>query len=305
MLFREERQGEQGLTLQQAYQKFIEIYLPSKYGSPVTWRGYTYDVKEWLDQAQIKYVDELDLEAVQSYLATGKNRERKGSTRQRKVAALKAFFTYLEKTLQLLPTDFSAAMIWPKVTKDDPRFLTPEQYQAILREAGHHARDLAMLEVLLQTGIRLSELTGLKLDDVDLPIKPSPNLTTGYGIIRIKRKGGKVKELALNYKACRALLSYKRVRPQSDYPTFFLTKYCTPMTNRSVEKAFKKYAVAAGVSWAHVHTFRTTHITQHIAKGTDLKTVQENAGHSSLKTTDYYAGLVKEAQVKAMQEHAL
>src|SRR5689334_13221087 len=106
---------EQRLTLEQAYRKFTEIYLPSKYGSPVTRRGYTYDVKEWLDQVQIAYVDELDLEAIQSYFAIGKNLKRKGSTRQRKVAALKAFFTYLEKTLQLLPTDFSQALIWPKV----------------------------------------------------------------------------------------------------------------------------------------------------------------------------------------------
>ena len=184
----------QGVALADVYRKFVEIYLPSKYGSPITRRGYTYDVQEWLDQAQITYVSDLDLEVVQSYLTTGKNLRLKESTRQRKVAALKAFFTYLEQTLQLLPEDFSAAMIWPKVEKDDPRYLTPEQYQAILREAGHHARDLAMLEVLLQTGIRLSELTGLKLDDVDLPVKPSPDLSTGYGIIRIKRKGGKVKE---------------------------------------------------------------------------------------------------------------
>ena len=77
------------------------------------------------------------------------------------------------------------------------------------------------------------------------------------------------------------------------------------MTNRSVEKAVKKYAVAAGISWAHVLTFRTTHIVQHIAAGTDLKTVQVNAGHSNLETTNAYADLVKEAQVKAMQEHAL
>jgi site-specific recombinase XerD len=54
-----------------------------------------------------------------------------------------------------------------------------------------------------------------------------------------------------------------------------------------------------------VYTFRTTHITQHIALGTDLKTVQTNAGHTSLKTTNYYGDLVKEAQIKAMQEHAL
>jgi len=303
-VFQEESVQER-ITLEQAFEKFRTIYLPAQYASEVTRRGYIYDVQEWLEQVQTTYVDELDLDSVQLYFVSGRNLERKGSTRQRKVAAVKAFFHYLEKTLKILPADFSARLIWPKVTKDEPRALNKTQYQAILREAAHDARDSAMLELLLQTGIRLSELTGLTLADVDLPKRPSPDLATGFGFIRVRRKGGKTQELALNYKACRAMSAYLRVRPKSDYPNFFLTKYKTPMTNRSVEKAFKKYARAADVPWAHVHTFRTTHITQHIASGTDIKTVQTNAGHTSLKTTNYYADLVKEAQIKAMQEHAL
>ena len=62
---------------------------------------------------------------------------------------------------------------------------------------------------------------------------------------------------------------------------------------------------SAGVRWAHVHTLRTTHITEHIARRTDIKTVQGNAGHASLATTNFYARYVKEAQIRAMQENAL
>jgi integrase/recombinase XerD len=158
---------------------------------------------------------------------------------------------------------------------------------------------------LLQTGIRLSELTALQMDDVTLPIKPSPDPMTGFGLLRVKRKGRRLQEFILNYKACRAVKNYLRVRPDSTSSSLFLTKYGTSMTNRSVQKAFKKYAVATGISWAHVHTLRTTHITHHIASKTDIKTVQGNAGHLNLATTNYYAQFVKDAQIKAMQEHAL
>ena len=63
--------------------------------------------------------------------------------------------------------------------------------------------------------------------------------------------------------------------------------------------------VAPLSAWAHVHTLRTTHITEHIARRTDIKTVQGNAGHANLATTNFYARYVKEAQIRAMQENAL
>jgi integrase/recombinase XerD len=200
---------------------------------------------------------------------------------------------------------FSQGLIWPKVSRDEPRSLSEAQYTALLREASYSARDFAMLELLLQAGIRLSELTGLALEDITLPEKPRNDATSGYGLIRVRRKGGKEQELIINYKACRAIAAYLKVRPKSDYPNVFLTKYITPMTNRSVQKAFKKYATVAKVPWAHVHSFKTPHITQHLAHKTDIKTVMVNAGHRSLKTTQYYADLVKEAQIRAMQENAL
>jgi integrase/recombinase XerD len=293
------------MLLQTAFEKFQTVYLPTKYRSPVTRRGYTYDLTEWLATTSLTYVDQLDLDVIHVYLAKLEQKGLKAASRQRKAAAIKAFLTYLEVNLHLLSPDFSNGLIWPTVGKDEPRSLSEAQYTAIMREASYDPRDAAMLELLLQTGIRLSELTGLTLDDLTLPTKPSNDPVNGFGLMRIRRKGGRLQELVLNYKACRALKTYLKVRPNADSPTVFLTKYKTPMTNRSVEKAFKKYAVAAGVPWAHVHTFRTTHITYHLANKTDIKTVMVNAGHRSLRTTQYYADLVKEAQIKAMQEHAL
>lgn len=205
----------------------------------------------------------------------------------------------------MLRRDFSAGLIWPHANQDEPRALAKSEYEALLRACSHHPRDHAMFELLLQTGIRLSELTSLTLESITLPARPSAHTETGYGELRVRRKGGRLQELVLNYKTCRTLASYLRVRPAPDTPALFLTKYAEAIGNHSVQKAFKKYAREAGVSWAHVHTLRTTHITQHLAAGTDIRTVQHNAGHASLATTNRYAAYVKDAAIQAMQKHAL
>jgi site-specific recombinase XerD len=264
----------------------------------------TYKLQEWLATNPFLYVSHLSTQSIHEYLSALDHRGLAGTTRHRKVAAIKTFLRYLERE-GLLPPDFSSSLVWPEVARDEPRALSPQEYTALLREAGHNPRDAAMFEVLLQTGIRLSELTALTLDDLTLPAKPSLDPINGYGLLRVKRKGRRLQELILNYKACRALKAYLRTRPDSPYEAVFLTKYASPITNRSVQKAFKKYAVAAGLPGAHIHTLRTTHITQHIARGTDIKTTQGNAGHASLATTNFYARYVKEAQIRAMQENAL
>ena len=246
----------------------------------------------------------LSTDAISHYLSGLDERGLKGSTRHRKVAAIKTFLRHLEREGHL-PPDFSTRVSWPEVQRDEPRALSVPEYTALLREAGHHPRDAAILELLLQTGIRLSELTALTIDDVSLPAKPSLDPVNGYGLLRVRRKGRRLQELILNYKACRALKAYLRARPAAPTQALFLTKYSAPTSGRSVQKLMKKYATAAGVGWAHVHTLRTTHITEHIARRTDIKTVQGNAGHASLATTNFYARYVKEAQIRAMQENAL
>jgi site-specific recombinase XerD len=297
--------GQEKLVLTEALSRFCDVEMPARNLSGETRRGYTYDLSEWVASTPPSSpVSALSTDVISRYLSALDERGLKGSTRHRKVAAIKTFLRFLEREGQL-PTDFSTRISWPEVQRDEPRALSVPEYTALLREAGHHPRDAAILELLLQTGIRLSELTALTVEDVSLPAKPSLDPVNGYGLLRVVRKGRRLQELILNYKACRALKAYLRVRPAAATSALFLTKYSEPITGRSVQKLMKKYATAAGVGWAHVHTLRTTHITEHIARRTDIKTVQGNAGHASLATTNFYARYVKEAQIRAMQENAL
>jgi site-specific recombinase XerC len=111
-------------------------------------------------------------------------------------------------------------------------------------------------------------------------------------------------ELVVNYKAARAIQAYLEARPDSPSQALFLNKFGKPLGNRSVEKAFKKYATLAGIPWAHVESLRTTHITEHLVRKTESTIVQEHAGLTQ-RQTNHYVQFVKEEQIKAMQEHAL
>jgi integrase/recombinase XerC len=84
-----------------------------------------------------------------------------------------------------------------------------------------------------------------------------------------------------------------------------VTKFKAPMTRRAIQYTVSKYLQMTGIKNASVHTLRHTMATHHISRGTDLKTVQETLGHASLSTTAIYVSLAKNAQRKALQEHAL
>src|SRR5512135_3689481 len=255
---------QQELLLTAAVTRFCEVEMPARNLSPETRRGYAYDLSEWVATTPPWLcVAALSTDGIARYLSTLDARGLRGATRHRKVAAIKTFLRYLERE-GALPVDFSTRLSWPEVSRDEPRALSVPEYTSLLREAGHHPRDAAILELLLQTGIRLAELTALHVDDVTLPTKPSLDPVHGYGLLRVHRKGRRLQELILNYKACRALKAHLRARPSASTSALFLTKYAEPMTPRSVQKLMKKYATAAGVRWAHVPTMRTTHITEHI-----------------------------------------
>ncbi|MGH2502337.1 MAG: tyrosine-type recombinase/integrase, partial [Ktedonobacterales bacterium] len=149
---------------------------------------------------------------------------------------------FLEEVEPQLPP-LSARIDLPRVERREARYLTTVEYQALLREASTHPRDAALLELFLQTGLRLSELVGLTLDALTLPPKPkrgADRTEAWSGTLRIQRKRRKVQYLPLNTRACQRLAAYLQVRPAVDDPHLFLSKYRTPLTSRSVQKAFKK-----------------------------------------------------------------
>ena len=124
-------------------------------------------------------------------------------------------------------------------------------------------------------------------------------------LTRIKRKGGKTAAIPLNYKACKAIAAYLQVRPEVGEQALFISQFKKDMSTRAIQHRMTKYLDEAGIDGASVHTLRHTMATHHVAKGTDLKTVQETLGHADLATTTMYVSLAKAAQRKALQNNAL
>lgn len=290
-------------TVEEALSVFCEVYIVERHFAEATKRGYRYDLSEWMKHLAEQRVKRLNIRVLQRYVSHLSERGLRDSTCERKIAALTTFLRFLEEQ-GVPPTALSSSLVWPKVERKEPRPLSPTQYRAILNEAATNPRDLAMLETMLQTGIRLHELTAITLENITLPDYPIIDPITGYGVLRIKRKKGRLAEIVVNYKAARAIQAYLAVRPVTATNALFLNKFGKGISNRGVEKAFKHYAFAAGIPWAHVESLRTTHIVEHLARKTDTQIVAGNAGLSEQQAT-HYAQFVKKEHIKAMQENAL
>jgi site-specific recombinase XerD len=294
------------VLLSDVFTQFQMLYLPTVYQSAATRRGYTRDVGKWLESMSITYVDELDFNELIGYFSQGERQYLRPKTKRRRIAAFTAFLVYLEDTLHLLPKGSSRMLIWPERDKEEVLALSRDEYERLLSEASLSVRDSAIIQLLLQTGIWLHELTALTLSDVDVP--DIVNNTYEHGLLRVKRRENNrevVEEIVVNSVASRALKMYLSIREDTDDPHVFLTRYNKPITDRSVQKLVKKYAVAAGIPWAHVDTLRVTHIFHHLDKGTEKKIIQANTGQKDPATLNRYVDAVKEAQIRAMQENAL
>lgn len=295
-----------GGTLVDALTKFETVGMPARNFAVRTRREYSRDLHELLDYlatCEITDLETVRLPALEGYLAELDRRGLQGSSRNRKTHTIKSFFKWLVSQ-ELLVMNPAVGLIPPRAIKKEPRFLSEDEYRRLLRACSHHARDAAIMEVFLQTGMRLSELAHLRLADVELPKRITRDIES-MGMVRVHRKGGKIERIPLNYKACQALAAYLKVRPKVDDDGLFVTKFKTRMTARSIEYMVTKYLAETGIHHASVHTLRHTMATHHVAKGTDVKTVQVTLGHASLATTSIYVSLSKHAQKKALQEHAL
>ena len=229
------------------------------------------------------------------------------SSRNRKTYAIKTFFAYLVQA-GYLKQDPAKPLIPPSIPHKERRFLRDDEYQGILAEA-HKTRDRAILEVFLQTGLRLSELVSLDVTDLELPKRISKD-PENVGMLRVHRKRGKEVYLPLNWKVCEALSTWLRERQQmvagkDGDGALFISKYRRRMSPRAVRYLVIKYLDQAGIHGASVHTLRHTMATHYLAKGGDLKLVQEMLGHESIETTQIYIGLAKKVQRRMVQEYAL
>jgi integrase/recombinase XerC len=166
-------------------------------------------------------------------------------------------------------------------------------------------KDPRRAELLLQTGIKLSELNRLIVGDVELPSSLQLE-TEDNGYLHIS--GGerqKARILPLNHKVSVALAGYLKCRPKTTTPALFINRFGSSLGARGVQKLVQKYLDKAGIRNANVHTLRHTFGVHHTAKGTSLKTIINAMGYKDIRSPSKYVSLVQELMKNELQDHAL
>lgn len=155
--------------------------------------------------------------------------------------------------------------------------LSEAEYKRLQLACAHETRDPAIIELLLQTGMRLSELARLSIGSFELPVKISRD--EGHvGSVHIHGKGRKDRTITLNWKACKAIRSYLAVRPKVEDPRLFITKFGAGISPRAIEDVVAKYLKGAGVANASVHTPRHTFGTHMAKKGIKPESIRHAMG---------------------------
>lgn len=235
--------------------------------------------------------EDVDALVVRSWLASLRAAGHARTSIVRRLSALRTFFTFLERE-GLVEGNPARGVATPRTEKSLPVTLSVSEAAAVVEapSAGTELglRDRALLELLYGTGLRVSELVGLSLPDVDLPGRQVRTMGKGRKE-RIVPFGGKAAEaLAAWLPARLALLAGRRVRGEP----LFLNARGGRLTDRSVRRVLLSALSAADVTrHASPHALRHSFATHLLSAGADLRTIQELLGHASLATTQKYTHL--------------
>ncbi|MBK9944896.1 MAG: tyrosine-type recombinase/integrase [Kouleothrix sp.] len=236
---------------------------------------------------------------VTEFLTACARRGLSGVSRARKLAAIREYYRYLvdHEVIVKSPT---AGVATPKREQNIRKHLAPYEYHSMLVAAAGSPRDYAILQVFLQTGLRVSELCALRFSDLEMSAKPYPLLHVRLG------KGMRARTIALEKKVAQALKNYLAQRPDSLNDAVFLNYYGEPIGERGVRKIVAKYVQASGITKRiSPHSLRHTFATQKAEKGVSTYQLQEWLGHANLNTTQVYVHLAKQSGGKVMEQTSL
>lgn len=264
-----------------------------------TVRAYLGDLRQLFDHAQARGVDSLDgidLALLRGWLAVMGERRLSRATLARRGAATRTFFEWARRTGRVTE-DPAARLVSARPDRTLPTVLSAEETASLLEAARSrvddgdpvHLRDWAALEMLYATGVRVGELVGANLEDVDLDAHT----------LRVTGKGSRERVVPFGIPAARALRAWlDRGRPQLVGPrsgaALFLGRRGSRVDVRQVREVAHRVAAIAGVTDLSPHALRHTAATHLLEGGSDLRTVQEVLGHSSLATTQRYTHVTAE-----------
>jgi integrase/recombinase XerC len=265
------------------FMKYLEI---ERAASSHTLRAYRKDIEEFFRFVKVN-PKEVELTDVRGFIAEQIKSGLNKATVSRRLASIRSFFKFLYRE-GYKKSNPAKLVSNPKISKLLPRFLSVDDAFSLVEKpegAGFaSARDRAILELLYSSGIRVSELSGLNVDDINIK----------EGLLKVKGKGRKERIVPVGSKALDAIKSYmvERIPLKGKDKALFLNRTGTRLTDRGVRRIVVKYARLIGIDGQiGPHALRHTFATHLLHGGADLRVIQELLGHSSLSTTQKYTHL--------------
>jgi len=270
------------------YQNTFTQELRGKGRSEATVIAYAKDIEQLLNFFSGKGVRKIqdtsitDLEGYKKHLQDNNYTPKSIS---RKINSTRTFYRFMLEN-SIITDNPAEKLAHPKFETKPPRVLSEMEYRALRDVSRVDIRLYSIVEVLLQTGIRIGELAALSIDDVR-------SSKEGIDFLYIKASGSHPsRKVPINKSAKKAIDEYINIRPETEEDTLYVTKNGRPLLVRNIRTTIDKAFEKAGIKNAKVNDLRNTFIAHHLANGVSLVTVSKLVGHKRLSTTEKYLGLV-------------
>jgi site-specific recombinase XerD len=270
-------------TIKNLLPKFVES-LKVKGRSPATILAYKSDLDQLVEflikrnKVLPSQIRPDDLDSFRDTLLADKYTAKSVS---RKLNAVKTLFRWMISE-NVISGDPSASVAHPKIEGSLPKFLSQLEYRALRDVVRQDIRIAAIIELILQTGLRISEVANLKTADVK------------EGTIRVESYATQPeRNIPLNRPAQEVLASYMNIRPKSDSPYVFISKNGKPLAVRNIRASIARYMQRAELPTYSVNDLRTTFIVENLKNEVDLVLLSQVSGHKRLSTTERYLELAQ------------
>ncbi|PIT89028.1 MAG: hypothetical protein COU27_02580 [Candidatus Levybacteria bacterium CG10_big_fil_rev_8_21_14_0_10_36_7] len=272
------------IKIQDAHDKF-KGFLKSKSKAAATILAYGKDIDQliaFLSELKKENVHEITSEDIQAFLVRLQSNGYTPKSLSRKLNSTRTFYRFL-KISEYVTDDPSLLVQHPKYELNPPRVLSPLEYRALRDSASSDPRIYAIIEILLQTGVRIGELANLRMEDIK------------ENVLHVRTQEGHAqRDILLNKRTKDALKRYFAARPQTTNDYLFVTKTGKQFLVRNIRDAIERYFKKAGIKNAKINDLRHTFVSHHLKNGISLVFLSKVLGHKRLSSTERYLQYIKD-----------
>ncbi|MFH1602193.1 MAG: tyrosine-type recombinase/integrase [Candidatus Shapirobacteria bacterium] len=275
-----------------ALEKAIELFVKNlknqgrSNNTIIAYQGDLSQMVAFLNELGINSVDKVSSENIEAFKKGLEKQKYTAKSISRKLNSVKSFFRFLQEA-GVIETDPSKTVPHPQLKPSEPRILKPLEYRSLRDACRHDQRTTAIVELMLQAGLRIGEVANLQLSD----IKQDEIIIQPY-------ESHPARKVPLNRSAKKALEDYLNIRLETKTNHVFITKTSRPLLIRNIRSTLRNYFRKSGLNDVKVNDLRNTFIAHQLAAGVPLDIVAKIVGHQRISTTEKYLNLVEKKESK-------